>query len=118
MQSRPLRPAFALLLPALALLPAATAAAAAAPAESRKLAVSAAGLLRLAEDFVRRGSPAEAKRILVLVSDDPLPQVRNEARYRRALLLETEGGLGGAALLLRQVLDQSPDAAAVRLKLA
>ena len=112
-----LRTAFALLLPAFALLPAATAAAAG-PADVHKVAMTAAELLRLAEDFTRRGSSAEARNILVLLSDDPDPHVRNEARYRRALLLETEGGLGGAAVLLRQVLDQSPDAAAVRLKLA
>ena len=118
MHPRPLRPAFALLLLlAVAVLPTATAAAAV-PAESRKLALSAAGLLRLAQDFVHRGSLADAKRILVLLSGDPDPLVRNEARYRRALLLETEGGLSGAAVLLRQVLDQSPDSAAVRLKLA
>src|SRR5215213_5298191 len=109
MPSRPLR-AFALLLPALALLPAVRAGAAAArPAESRKVTMTAADLLRLADDFTRRGSAADAKGILVLLSNDPDPQVRNEARYRRAVLLETEGGLSGAAVLLRQVLDQSPD---------
>src|SRR5688572_16515368 len=118
MHGQKLRAAFALLLPAVALLPAATAAEAARPAEGRKLALSAADLLRLAEDFTRRGSSVEAGNILVLLSNDPDPQVRNEARYRRALLLEKGGGLGGAELLLRQVLDQSPDAAAVRLKLA
>ncbi len=118
MRSRTLRAAFALLLPAVALLPAAAATAAARPAESRKVAVSAAGLLRLAEDFTHRGSSAEATNILILLSNDPDPDIRNEARYRRALLLEKEGGLGGAAVLLRQVLDQKPEAAAVRLKLA
>src|SRR5687768_2903731 len=79
---------------------------------------TAADLLRLAEDFVGRGSPAEAKSILVLLSADPDPDIRNEARYRRALLLEAEGSTTAAAVLLRQVLDQKPDAAPVRLKLA
>jgi len=118
MHASRLRAAFALLLPALALLPSGAAAAVAGQAESRKVAVTAADLLRLAQDYVRRGSRTDAKAILVLLSDDPDPQTRNEARYRRALLLETEGSLVGAALLLRQVLDQSPDAAAVRLQLA
>lgn len=79
---------------------------------------TAADLLRLAENFVRRGSPARAKTILILLSEDPDPNIRNEARYRRALLLESEGSTTAAAVLLRQVLDQKPDAAAVRLKLA
>jgi outer membrane protein len=118
MQSRPVRAAFALLLPAMALLPAATAPAAARPAEGRKVAVTAADLLRLAEDFTRRGSPADARNLLLILSNDPDPHIRNEARYRRAILLEKEGGLSSAAVLLRQVLDQSPNAAAVRLKLA
>ena len=112
-----LRAAVAVLLPVLALCPGPPAAAATAP-QSRKVAVSAAELLRLAEDALRRGARADAGKILALLSDDPDPDIRNEARYRRALLLETEGSLAGAAVLLRQVLDQKPDAAAVRLKLA
>ena len=111
--------AFALLLPSLLLLPSGIAAAAAAgPPKSRKVAVTAAGLLRLAEDYVRRGSPDDARSILVLLSEDRNPDVRNEARYRRALLLEAEGSTAAAAVLLRQVLDQKPDAVPVRLKLA
>ncbi len=110
--------AFALLLPSLPLLPSSTAAAAAGPPKSRKVAVTAAGLLRLAEDYVRRGLPDDAKAILVLLSDDRDPDIRNEARYRRALLLESEGSTTAAAVLLRQVLDQRPEAVPVRLKLA
>ena len=79
---------------------------------------SAADLLRLAADFVRNGSPADARAILVLLSNDRDPDVRSEARYRRAVLLEAEGRSAAAAVLLRQVLDQKPDSAPVRLKLA
>jgi hypothetical protein len=118
MHSPTLQAAFALLSPTVALLSPAPAAAAGGHSESRKVAVAAADLLRVAEDFVRRGAPGRAKAILVLLSDDPDPRVRSEARFRRALLLEKEGGLVGAAVLLRQVLDQSPEAAAVRLRLA
>lgn len=109
--------AFTLLLPAL-LMPSAADAAGAGTAASPKVAVTAAHLLRLVDDLLRRGSPADAKSILVLLSADPDPNIRNEARFRRALLLEAEGSLAGAAILLRQVLDQSPGTAAVRLRLA
>jgi hypothetical protein len=118
MHAQALQAAFALLMPALALLPSGRAAAAAGQAESRKLTVTAAHVLRLAEDSLRRGSTADAKALLALLSDDPDPDIRNEARYRRALLLEKEGSLTDASVLLRQVLDQKPDVAAVRLKLA
>src|SRR5918993_3084590 len=115
MRAQPFRAAIALMLPALALLSSAQAAAA---PNNRQVTVTAAGLLRLAEEHARRGSLTSAKTILAALSDDPDPDVRNEARYRRALLLEAEDRTTAAALLLRQVLDQKPDAAAVRLKLA
>jgi hypothetical protein len=84
----------------------------------RVLQATAADLLRLADEYQRSGSTENAKALLALLSNDPNPEVRSEARYRRALLLETEGSLTAAALLLRQILDQKPDAGPVRLKLA
>jgi hypothetical protein len=44
--------------------------------------------------------------------------VRNAARFQRALLLETNGRTEAAAVLLRRILDEKPDATAVRFKLA
>ena len=116
MRIDPLRATLALLLPVMLLL--SSGAAAAAVRASKTAAVTAADLLRLAEDYRRRGSSADAKAILVLLSNDPDPDVRNEARYRRALLLDGEGSPTAAAVLLRQILDQKPNAVPVRLKLA
>ena len=118
MERSPVRSAFRSLVAGLALASAAEASASTWDPAPKVVRATASDLLRLAEDFVGRGSPAEAKSILVLLSADPDPHIRNEARYRRALLLEAENSTTAAAVLLRQVLDQNPDAAAVRLKLA
>ena len=72
----------------------------------------------LAEQMVERGKPSEAERIFELLSRDPDPQVRNEARFRRARMFKASGQLHPAALLLRRILDDKPDAAPVRIELA
>ena len=72
----------------------------------------------LAEEYLRRGSRENAESILSLLSQDPNPDVRNEARFRRAKLLQSSGMKTDAALLLRQILDEQPRAAPVRLQLA
>ena len=89
-----------------------------APGGSRTIAATAQDLLRLAETFVLNGQAERAAPILDLLARDPNADVRNEARYRRSLLLEAQGRDSAAAVLLRQILDDRPDAAAVRLKLA
>ncbi|HYC95455.1 MAG TPA: hypothetical protein VEB39_07130, partial [Sphingomicrobium sp.] len=84
----------------------------------RSVKATAADLFALAEGFVRGGMPERAEPILDLLARDPNPQVRNEARFRRSLLLEAKGSDRAAAVLLRQILDEQPDTATVRIKLA
>jgi hypothetical protein len=80
--------------------------------------MTAGGLLRLADDLLLRGAADGAEPILALLAHDPDPDVRNEARFRQAMLLETKGRDRDAAVLLRRILDDKPNAAPVRLKLA
>lgn len=53
------------------------------------------------------------------LAEDPDPDLRMEARYRLArMLAETQKKYRDAAVLLRRILDEKPDAAGVRLELA
>jgi len=88
------------------------------PRETRTIRATAGQMFNLAEEMVRRGKIHDAETILDLLSRDPDSNVRNEARFRRALLLEAAGRKDAAAVLLRRILDEKPDATAVRLKLA
>jgi hypothetical protein len=72
----------------------------------------------LAEEYQHRGSRENAESILNLLSQNPNPEIRNEARFRHAKLLQSSGMKTKAALLLRQILDEKPRAAPVRLQLA
>jgi hypothetical protein len=87
-------------------------------AETRTIRASAGQMLALAEQMLRLGKRSEAETILDLLSQDPNPDVRNEARYRRSKLLKAEGQDRDAALLLRRILDDKPDATPVRIELA
>lgn len=79
---------------------------------------TAAQLFELATQLQRRGNSRQAIAVLIALEGDPNPDIRREARYRQALVMEAGGRNREAALLLRQVLDEKPNAAAVRLKLA
>lgn len=85
---------------------------------TRKAVATPLQMLDLAEQFTRRGSFKEAQTILSLLSHDPNPDIRNEARFRLARLLQAQGKASSAAVLLRQIIDEKPDAPAVRLELA
>jgi hypothetical protein len=89
-----------------------------AQAEARTVKATAAQMFHLAEQLVRSGKPSDADKVLELLSRDPDPQVRNEARFRRARMFKASGQLQPAALLLRRILDDKPDAAPVRIELA
>jgi len=80
--------------------------------------VDAARMFDVAEQQLRLGDRENAERILSLLSRDPSSDIRNEARFRHAKLLLSDGRNSGAAILLRQILDEKPDATAVRLQLA
>ena len=86
--------------------------------ELRRLTATAEQMLGLAEQLIREGKIAQAEQILALLARDPSPDIRSEARYRQALLLEARGEERLAATLLRRILDDNPGAAPVRLKLA
>jgi hypothetical protein len=75
-------------------------------------------MLQLAERFLKSGDTAKAKVILAALTADPHSDIRNEARFRTAKLLAGEGQTSRAALLLRQVIDERPDALPARLELA
>jgi hypothetical protein len=75
-------------------------------------------MFRLADQLLARGSTAQATQILELLARNPDSDVHNEARFRRSKLLEEEGKTTGAALLLRAILDERPDAVPARLALA
>jgi len=85
---------------------------------SASIRATAAQMFELAAQLEKRGDSNQASAILTLLANDPNPDVRNEARYRQALLMEADGRDQDAAVLLRQVLDAKPDASATRLKLA
>ena len=86
--------------------------------QPRSIKANAQQMLILAEQMIRDGRAAQAESILQLLARDPKADVRNEARYRQAMLLEARGENRGAAVLLRRILDDRPGAAPVRLKLA
>ena len=95
-------------------------AASSAAAAPQQLTVTATGsqLLGLAEQLLRAGDTAKARIILAALTADPSSDIRNEARFRSAKLLVAAGQTSRAALLLRQVVDERPDALPARLELA
>ena len=92
-------------------------AAVAAP-ESQQIQASPAQLMDLADRLVRSNQSAGAKAIFAVLGRNPNADIRNEARFREAKLLVTEGQTSQAAILLRQILDNRPNATLVRLELA
>lgn len=83
-----------------------------------RMQATASQMLTLSEQLIAAGKTAQAEQLLQLLAHDPDQDVRSEARYREALLLEARGEVREAAVLLRRVLDDNPNAAPVRLKLA
>jgi len=84
----------------------------------QQVRVTAVQMLALTDEMLRRNNPAQAERILDLLSRDPSPQMRSEALFRLAKLLAKEGKKTEAAAMLRHVIDDNPQAAPPRLELA
>lgn len=80
--------------------------------------LSAAQVFAIAEQFARAGKVDEAIEILKVITHDNSSDYRAEARVRIARLLASRGDLYGAAAWYRNLLDEKPDAAAVRMELA
>lgn len=90
----------------------------AAPVGGTTLNVSATQLFGIADMAVKRGDDETARRALRALMQDPSVDIRLEARFRLARLESKRGNLNSAALLLREIVDQRPAAAPVRLELA
>ena len=82
------------------------------PAVSRSATVrlTAPQLLGIADRLIQSGRQEQAAEMLTLLAQDPDPDVRNEARYRQSLQLEAKGRDREAAVLLRRIIDDKPDA--------
>jgi hypothetical protein len=114
--TRTIRVSCALLVAAFCLFAAAPLSAA--PARPTRIIAGPGEMLALANKLAKDGQTAKAEQILLLLADDPDRDVRNEARFRLALLREAVGRDADAAVLLRRILDDKPDASAVRIRLA
>src|SRR5690349_13303433 len=88
------------------------------PVATRTIRATAADLFEIADSLRRQGRNEEAERLLNLLTQNPDPNVRNEARFRHSKLLRAGGHERDAALLLRRILDEKPNAVPVRLELA
>ena len=80
--------------------------------------VQAVTIFELAGSAEARGDVATAENAYRALIQDPDPEIRTEARFRYAKLLAAEAHFTDAAVLLRQILDEKPNAAPVRLELA
>jgi hypothetical protein len=80
--------------------------------------LSAVQLFEIAARAEAAQDAPTAETIYQALARDPDIEVRSEARFRHALLLTREKRPREAAVLLRAILDEKPDAQAVRLELA
>ncbi len=79
--------------------------------------LSAVDLFRIADQAITKGKYAGAAAIYDALAKDPDPEVRAEARYRHAVMLAGRKRYKHAAVLLRALLDEKPNATGVRLEL-
>ena len=84
----------------------------------RSLKATGAQMLALSEQMRKQGKETQSQQLLDLLARDPDPDIRNEARFRRSQFLAGKGRNREAATLLRQIVDEKPDAAPARLQLA
>lgn len=82
------------------------------------VALSADQMLDFADRSARSGDLATAEATYRALFGDPALEVRSEARFRLAMLFAGMSRLADAAVLLRRILDEQPEAQRVRLELA
>lgn len=88
-------------------------------ATSSSVTLDPAQLFAFADRARDRGEFASAEAAYRALASDPDVELRTEARFRLALMLADRlGRHRDAAVLLRQILDEKPDAARVRIELA
>jgi outer membrane protein len=80
--------------------------------------ISASDMFKLADAAVAARRLDDAEAFLRALTQDAEPDIRIEARFRLALLLDGQGRQTEAAVLLRQILDEKPEAGRVRIELA
>lgn len=102
------------------LVPAGNAQAAESPApdSQQTVSVSADQLLAVADRARNAGDLAMAEKAYRALFADPSVEVRSEARFRLAMMSVAMRRFPEAAILLREILDEQPDAQRVRLELA
>lgn len=88
------------------------------PAQSGSLRLTPAEMFRLADLSIAKGDGATAAAIYAALQQNPDSDIRAEARFREAKQLMQQGRNSDAAILLRRVLDDRPEATGVRLELA
>ncbi|MBQ1498800.1 MAG: DUF560 domain-containing protein [Sphingomonas sp.] len=88
------------------------------PAPPRIEGLSAVQLFEAAGRADKAGDPAAAETIYRALTGDPDAEVRAEARFRLGTLYERQRRFRDAALVFRQLLDEKPGAARVRIELA
>lgn len=87
-------------------------------AQGRTLRLTVVEMFRLADLAAARGDSATAAGLYAALEKNPDPDIRAEARFRHAKQLAGQKRHREAAVLLRRIVDEKPDASAVRLELA
>jgi len=87
-------------------------------AQVSKQSLSPAELFDFAAHAQSEGSFETAETAYRALASNPDLELRTEARFRLALMFAGQNRNTDAAVLLRQILDEKPDAARVRLELA
>ena len=108
---------FASAIAALLLAGSAAGAGADAPA-GRTVLLTPAEMFRLAEVAEGKAELSTAFAVYAALERNPDPEIRAEARFRRARQLLGQGQNQDAALLLRRLVDEKPGATVARLELA
>jgi len=80
--------------------------------------LDAADLFALADRAKADARFNDAETIYRALAQDPDIEIRSEARFRLGLMLESRKRLRDAAIAFRELLDEKPNAARVRLELA
>jgi tetratricopeptide (TPR) repeat protein len=85
---------------------------------NEEVTLSPAEMFRLAEEAQQQGDIATAEIVYRALTADKSVQLRNEARFRLAMIYGSQRQYSQSARLLRQILKEQPSAQRVRLELA
>src|SRR6476661_1410064 len=88
------------------------------PSRPHSLRLTPAQMFKLAELAENHADLRTAYAVYAALEHNPDPDIRAEARFRHAKQLLGQGENKDAALLLRAVVDEKPDATPARLELA